>query len=92
MLTATGAKLLDFGLAKYKRPVPIDDGTRTIALTDSVHVVGTLPYMLPEQLEGKEANARSDVFAFGAVLYEMVSGRRTFQRQSAIDTIAAVGR
>src|SRR5271170_5039959 len=92
MLTGSGAKLLDFGLAKYQRPIPVDEGTRTIALTGDAHVVGTLPYMSPEQLEGKEATARSDIFAFGAVLYEMVTGRRTFQRQSTIDTIAAVGR
>jgi len=92
MLTGTGAKLLDFGLAKYQRPVAIDEGTKTMALTGGAHVVGTLPYMAPEQLEGKEATARSDIFAFGAVLYEMVTGRRTFQRQSTIDTIAAVGR
>ncbi len=92
MLTSTGAKLLDFGLAKYQRHVAIDEGTKTMALTGEAHVVGTLPYMSPEQLEGKEATARSDIFAFGAVLYEMVTGRRTFQRQSTIDTIAAVGR
>ena len=92
MLTDSGAKLLDFGLAKYQRPIPVDEGTRTMALTGDAHVVGTLPYMSPEQLEGKEANPRSDIFAFGAVLYEMITGRRTFQRQSAIDTIAAVGR
>jgi serine/threonine protein kinase len=92
MLTDTGAKLLDFGLAKYQRPVTIDEGTKTMALTGEAQVVGTLPYMSPEQLEGKEANSRSDIFAFGAVLYEMVTGRRTFQRQSTIDTIAAVGR
>src|SRR5271154_1146021 len=92
MLTDTGAKLLDFGLAKYRPPVPVGEGTATMAITGEGQVVGTLPYMSPEQLEGKDTNARSDIFAFGAVLYEMVTGRRTFQRQSAIDTIAAVGR
>ena len=92
MLTQTGAKLLDFGLAKYQLPVAADEETLTIALTGNAQVVGTLPYMSPEQLEGKEAAARSDIFAFGAVLYEMLTGQRTFQRQYTIDTIAAVGR
>jgi cephalosporin-C deacetylase-like acetyl esterase/predicted Ser/Thr protein kinase len=92
MLTDSGAKLLDFGLAKYKRPAAADEETMTMALTGQAQVVGTLPYMSPEQLEGKEADARSDIFAFGDVLYEMVTGHRTFQRQSTIDTIAAVGR
>src|SRR5262249_44390507 len=81
MLTQTGAKLLDFGLAKYPRPVATDEETVTMALTGYAQVVGTLPYMSPEQLEGKEATARSDMFAFGAVLYEMLTGQRTFQRQ-----------
>jgi serine/threonine protein kinase len=84
MLTDTGAKLVDFGLAKYQKPVPADEGTRTISLIGAPQVVGTLPYMSPEQLEGKEATARSDIFAFGAVLYEMVTGRRAFRRQTAI--------
>jgi len=92
MITETGAKLLDFGLAKYQRPVAADEETLTIALTGDAQIVGTLPYMSPEQLEGKEVDASSDIFAFGAVLYEMLTGQRTFQRQSTIDTIAAVGR
>ena len=90
MLTGTGAKLLDFGLAKYQRPVAADEETPTMALTGQVQVVGTLPYMSPEQLEGKESDARSDIFSFGAVLYEMVTGKKTFPRQSTADTIAAV--
>jgi len=92
MLTESGAKLLDFGLAKYQQPTALDEGAKTLVLTGEDQVVGTLPYMSPEQLEGKQANPRSDIFAFGAVLYEMVTGRRTFQRQSAFDTIAAIGR
>jgi len=92
MLTQTGAKLLDFGLAKHQRPVATDEETLTMALTGQAQVVGTLPYMSPEQLEGKEADGRSDIFAFGAVLYEMLTGQRTFQRQSTLETIAAVGR
>jgi serine/threonine protein kinase len=83
MLAKAGAKLLDFGLAKLAahgeqaaaallRSVP----TRTALTTQGV-IVGTLPYMAPEQLEGKEADARSDIFAFGAVLYEMLTAGRS---------------
>jgi len=91
MLTASGAKLLDFGLAKYERPVGADAETITV-LTADAQVVGTLPYMSPEQLQGKGVDARGDIFAFGAVLYEMVAGRKAFGRQSNIETIAAVER
>ena len=91
MLTGTGAKLLDFGLAKHRRPIAADEDTMTTALTDQGELVGTLPYIAPEQLQGKEANARSDIFAFGAVFYEMLTGQRAFQRPSALETIAAVG-
>ncbi len=92
MLTDTGAKLLDFGLAKYEQSVAANEQTMTTLLTGDAQVVGTLPYMSPEQLDGKETDARSDIFAFGAVLYEILTGRRTFQRQSNVDTIAAIDR
>ena len=89
MLTESGAMLLDFGLAKYQHPAsPVGD-TAPI-LTDRFQVVGTLPYMSPEQLHGKDVDIRSDIFAFGAVLYEMLTARRAFQRQSNIETIAAI--
>jgi serine/threonine protein kinase/cephalosporin-C deacetylase-like acetyl esterase len=91
MLTDTGAKLLDFGLAKYERRVATDEKTNTVPIGESP-VVGTLPYMSPEQLQGNQVDARGDVFAFGAVLYEMLTGRKAFQRQFKIDTIAAVDR
>ena len=91
MLTDTGAKLLDFGLAKYESTVAASEETITVPLTGEAQVVGTLPYMSPEQLQGKGDDARSDIFAFGAVLYEMVTGRSAFQRPSNIQTIAAVG-
>src|ERR1700736_3578193 len=81
MLTKTGAKLMDFGLAKTNPvPRPPSSGlTQTLAtpqhpLTAEGTVVGTFQYMSPEQVEGKEADARSDIFALGAVLYEMVTG------------------
>lgn len=89
MLTDTGAKLLDFGLAKYERPAAADEKTVTV-LTGKAQVVGTLPYMSPEQLQGNEVDARGDIFAFGAVLYEMLTGTKAFQRKSDSDTIAAV--
>jgi serine/threonine protein kinase/formylglycine-generating enzyme required for sulfatase activity/cephalosporin-C deacetylase-like acetyl esterase len=90
MLTETGAKLLDFGLAKYEPAVAANQETMTVPLTGEAQVVGTLPYMSPEQLKGKGEDVRSDIFAFGAVLYEMVTGRSAFQRPSNIQTIAAV--
>src|SRR5262249_6008181 len=91
MLTASGAKLLDFGLAKmHATPIRADDATETRALTGEGSIPGTLPYMSPEQFEGKEADARSDVFAFGAVLYEMMAGRRAFEGQSPVSVMAAV--
>jgi serine/threonine protein kinase len=82
MLTEGGAKLLDFGLAKVQKAP--DGETLTMALTGQAAIVGTIPYMSPEQLEGREADARSDIFAFGAVLYEMLTGRRAFQGQSTV--------
>ena len=88
MLTNTGAKLLDFGLATHVRS-GADEETITV-LASEIHAVGTLPYMSPEQLQGKEVDARGDIFAFGAVLYEMLTGKRALQRQSTLDLIAAV--
>ena len=73
MLTKSGAKLLDFGLAKLMDTE--QDVTRTVDGT----VRGTLAYMSPEQADGKPLDERSDVFSFGAVLYEMLSGRRAFK-------------
>jgi len=91
MLTPMGVKLLDFGLAKYERPGTSDDLASTV-LTADAQVVGTLPYMSPERLHGEAADTRGDIFAFGAVLYEMLGGRRAFQGQSNIETIAAIDR
>jgi formylglycine-generating enzyme required for sulfatase activity/dienelactone hydrolase len=92
MLTPAGAKLLDFGLAKYEQPGLAADQAVTMPVSDSAQVVGTLLYMAPEQLQGKPADARSDIFAFGAVLYEMLSGKRAFDRQSSADVIVALSR
>lgn len=96
MLTKSGAKLLDFGLAKTasETRAPIDGLTsvRTEAkpLTREGTILGTFQYMAPEQLEGLEADARTDIFALGAVLYEMATGRRAFQGQSKTSLIAAI--
>src|SRR5262245_9620718 len=113
MLTKAGAKLLDFGLAKYRE----DDGgasagaaggsrgtagvagaipggsvlpTATRNLTSAGTLLGTFQYMAPEQLEGREADARADIFAFGSLVYEMATGRRAFDGRSQASLIAAI--
>jgi serine/threonine protein kinase/WD40 repeat protein len=95
MLTKSGAKLLDFGLAKAA--VPLTSGvtltvavTRTTPVTQQGTIVGTFQYMSPEQVEGKEVDARSDIFSFGAVLYEMLTGRRAFQGKSQLSVASAI--
>ncbi len=93
VLTKEGAKLLDFGLAKIQLGEETNAQqavTRTTPLTGANTIVGTIQYMAPEQLEGQEADARSDIFAFGAVLYEMVTGKRAFEGGSSATLIAAI--
>ena len=95
MLTREGAKLLDFGLARTaagSAPVRIETEMPTEAapLTAEGTILGTFQYMAPEQLEGKKADERTDVFAFGALLYEMATGRRAFQGESKTRLIAAI--
>lgn len=90
MLTRHSVKLLDFGLAKLKErdeQVPAD---ATSALTDAGTIVGTVPYMAPEQIDGHEVDARTDIFSFGVVLYEMVCGRRPFAGDSRGSLMAAI--
>lgn len=93
MLTKSGAKLLDFGLAKL-RPAASGGGTtslsETLTLTAEGTVLGTLPYMAPEQVEGKETDGGADIFSFGAVLYEMATGRRAFAGDSPAALISAI--
>ena len=89
-LTRDGVKVLDFGLAKSTSKPGPDDATLTAALTPEGTVMGTPQYMSPEQFEGKEADARSDIWAFGAVLYEMVTGRRAFQGKSYASLLGAI--
>jgi serine/threonine-protein kinase len=92
MLTRSGAKLLDFGLAKPAASAVTAGATVTVSapLTSEGALLGTLPYMAPEQVEGKEADARADIFALGAVLHEMASGRRAFDGKTAASVIAAI--
>jgi serine/threonine-protein kinase len=85
------AKILDFGLAKLMRPAPLfDEGREAAECTESGVIVGTVGYMSPEQVRGEAIDHRSDVFAFGAVLYEMLSGVRAFRRDSAVETMSAI--
>jgi eukaryotic-like serine/threonine-protein kinase len=106
MLTQAGAKLMDFGLAKplavagtgsASASAPSFTAAPTMSgqspltpLTTAGTVIGTIQYMSPEQIEGKEADARSDIFAFGAVLYEMATGKRPFQGKSQISLASAI--
>jgi Tol biopolymer transport system component len=93
MLTKSGAKLLDFGLAKASG-VASDVGQSRLPtaanLTVEGSILGTFPYMAPEQLEGREADARADIFAFGAVLFEMIAGRRAFEGESYASVTGAI--
>jgi len=105
MLTKGGAKLMDFGLAKAAlagmasegAAAPLLSAAKTISgispispLTTAGELLGTIQYMSPEQLEGKEADARSDIFGLGAVLYEMVTGKRPFDGKSQISVASAI--
>jgi len=96
MLTKAGAKLMDFGLAKPMTvPAASSQLTQTLStpshpLTAEGTIVGTFQYMSPEQVEGKEADARSDIFALGAVLYEMATGKRAFEGKSTVSIAAAI--
>ena len=99
MLTRPGAsrhgapqvKLLDFGLAKLRsEAAPIADAATEAALTAKGQILGTIPYMAPEQLEGKAIDARTDLFAFGAIMFEMVTGKRAFNESSQASLIGAI--
>jgi Tol biopolymer transport system component len=104
MLTQQGAKLMDFGLAKSSvagsdatANAPLLSAARTMSeasplspLTTAGAIVGTIQYMSPEQVEGRELDGRSDIFSFGAVLYEMVSGKRAFEGKSQLSVASAI--
>jgi eukaryotic-like serine/threonine-protein kinase len=89
MVTKSGVKVLDFGLAKMGRPGSIGgDGSTT--LTAEGAIAGTLHYIAPEQLQGREVDSRADIFSFGCVLYEMLTGKRAFDGSNGASVIAAV--
>src|SRR5262249_1011325 len=97
MLTKSGVKLVDFGLAKLAAPNPAANSSVSILqteigsnLTQEGTILGTFQYMAPEQLEGREADTRSDIFAFGAVLYEMATGQKAFAGKSQASLIASI--
>ncbi len=96
MLTKSGPKLLDFGLAKLHGSAPVvalsdETGATTVGPgTANGTILGTIHYMSPEQVEGREADPRSDIWALGAVLYEMATGRRPFEGESAASIVGAI--
>ncbi|HVR43296.1 MAG TPA: protein kinase, partial [Thermoanaerobaculia bacterium] len=94
MLTKSGAKLLDFGLARHQGSGLGAQGsvieTQQKPITEQGIILGTFQYMAPEQLEGAEADARSDIFAFGSVLYEMITGKRAFEGATRASLIASI--
>jgi Tol biopolymer transport system component len=99
MLTKSGVKLLDFGLVKLAPPgsnvhsdssLLATEAQASVPLTERGTILGTYQYMPPEQLEGNEADARSDVFALGAILYEMATGKKAFEGKSQASLIAAI--
>ena len=91
MLTKSGVKLLDFGLARFRRSVDSADASPVPSRLTGVGILaGTLPYMSPEQVRSEEADTRSDLFAFGAVLYEMVSGAPAFASSSQPELVAMI--
>jgi predicted Ser/Thr protein kinase len=91
MLTKSGTKLLDFGLAKLQKPAGAGDLTaQPTDITAAGAIMGTVQYMAPEQLHGKDVDSRTDVFAFGALLYEMITGRHAFRGDTQATLIAAI--
>ncbi len=94
LLTESGVKVLDFGLAKVEHAPAVDSRshveTQAASLTAEGSMLGTLPYMSPEQVEGHEADARSDIFAFGVVLYELIAGTRPFTGKTQANLVASI--
>ena len=90
LVNQNGVKVLDFGLAKFEHAPDVDGATKTMPLTSEGSILGTLQYMSPEQIEGKEADARSDIFSFGLVFYELITGKRVFEGSTQASLIAAI--
>jgi eukaryotic-like serine/threonine-protein kinase len=96
MLTRSRSKLLDFGLARMWQPLAAADdltvAARTLEFRPRGILLGTIQYMAPELFEGKEADPRSDIFAFGCLLYEMVTGRHAFTGVNSREVISSIVR
>jgi eukaryotic-like serine/threonine-protein kinase len=90
LVTKAGVKLLDFGLAKIGPAIQAGEGTMTLALTGKGEILGTFQYMSPEQVTGQDAGPQSDIFSFGLVLYEMLTGKRACEGSSPASVIAAI--
>src|SRR5262249_43313044 len=92
LMAKGGVKLLDFGLAKMNaaKAAAVGDETVTQAISREGSISGTLQYMAPEQLQGRDADARSDIFSFGCVLYELLCGRRAFTAKDPASVIASI--
>jgi non-specific serine/threonine protein kinase len=92
LTTDGGVKILDFGLARREVSAALEASRSagTISQSDAGVVIGTVPYMSPEQVRGEKVDARTDIFSFGAILYEMLSGERLFSRKTSADTISAI--
>ncbi len=94
LLTKSGVKVLDFGLAKIQHAPAVDSVSQVTTHGDSMtaegSILGTLPYMSPEQVEGRDADARSDIFAFGVVLYELIAGTRPFTGKTPANLVASI--
>src|SRR4029077_19307086 len=94
MLTSSGAKLLDFGLAKQTSPIPslatITSASPHSPITQQGTIVGTFQYMSPEQVQGQELDGRSDIFSLGTVLYEMLTGKRAFEGKTQLSVASAI--
>jgi serine/threonine protein kinase len=90
LVAKSGVKLLDFGLAQMKKAPPARDDAATMTIEGAGTIAGTLQYMAPEQLQGKVVDARSDIFAFGLVFYEMLTGNAAFEAENSATLIAAI--
>jgi len=91
LVTKSGVKILDFGLAKMEESAPEEETTRTLPpRTEEGTIVGTTAYMSPEQAQGKPVDTRSDIFSFGAVLYEMLTGRRAFRGDTKLSILSKI--
>ncbi|HSE42445.1 MAG TPA: serine/threonine-protein kinase, partial [Acidobacteriota bacterium] len=92
LTTNGGVKILDFGLARREASGPLEASrsAATMSQSDAGVVIGTVPYMSPEQVRGEKVDTRTDIFSFGALLYEILSGKQLFARRTSADTISAI--